>query len=48
EEKCRAVELAHYTLNSHVAQLYSLDLTMLGRWVKKFSQDSSPHSQKNA
>ncbi|RIB10389.1 hypothetical protein C2G38_2206251 [Gigaspora rosea] len=42
EEKRKAVELALRTLNSHVAQLYSLDLTMVDRWVKALSQVPSP------
>ncbi|CAG8720241.1 145_t:CDS:1, partial [Dentiscutata heterogama] len=47
EEKNKAVELARRTSNSHTAQYYSLDLTMLGRWVKKFSQNPPSFSQKN-
>ncbi|CAG8815769.1 38160_t:CDS:2, partial [Gigaspora margarita] len=38
EEKQKAVELARCTSNSYVAKYYSLDLTMLGCWVNKFSQ----------
>jgi transposase-like protein len=39
KEKQKAVELARRTSNKHAAQYFTLDLTMLGRWVKKFSQE---------
>ncbi|CAG8784932.1 3502_t:CDS:2 [Gigaspora margarita] len=39
EEKQKAVGLAYRTSNSYAANYYSLDLTMLGRWVKIFSQN---------
>ncbi|CAG8800428.1 21945_t:CDS:1 [Gigaspora margarita] len=41
EEKCKAVELARCSTNTNAANYYSLDLTMLGRWVNKFSLDPS-------
>ncbi|CAG8747847.1 13546_t:CDS:2, partial [Cetraspora pellucida] len=44
EEKHKAVDLACRTSNSHAAQHYSLDLTMLGRWVKTFSQGPFPQN----
>ncbi|CAG8779005.1 2927_t:CDS:1, partial [Gigaspora margarita] len=48
EKKCKAVELALCTSNSHAVQLYSLDLTIVGCWVKALFQVPSPsHSQKN-
>ncbi|CAG8683322.1 4589_t:CDS:1 [Dentiscutata erythropus] len=47
EEKNKVVKLARRTSNSHAAWHYSLDLTMLGHWVKKFSQTPSSSSQKN-
>ncbi|CAG8847661.1 15625_t:CDS:1, partial [Gigaspora margarita] len=48
EKKCKAVELARQTSNTNAARHYSLDLAMLGHWVKKFSQDLSFSSQKNS
>ncbi|CAG8740424.1 18907_t:CDS:2, partial [Dentiscutata erythropus] len=46
EEKNKVVELTCHISNSYAAWHYSLDLTMLGCWVKKFFQ--TPHSsQKN-
>ncbi|CAG8846868.1 9961_t:CDS:2, partial [Gigaspora margarita] len=48
EEKRKAVKLARRTLNANAARYYSLDLAMLGRWVKKFSQDPSFSSQRNS
>ncbi|CAG8834240.1 17576_t:CDS:2, partial [Gigaspora margarita] len=36
EEKCKVVELALRTSNSHVAQLYSLDLTIVGHWAQLY------------
>ncbi|CAG8836962.1 4384_t:CDS:2, partial [Gigaspora margarita] len=41
EEKQKAVELAHQTSNTYAANYYSLDLTMLGQWVKQFSQEET-------
>ncbi|CAG8840308.1 26291_t:CDS:1, partial [Gigaspora margarita] len=38
EEKQKAMELAHQTSNIYATNYYSLDLTMLGQWVKQFSQ----------
>ncbi|CAG8822149.1 22358_t:CDS:2, partial [Gigaspora margarita] len=38
EEKQKAMELARQTSNTYAANHYSLDLTMLGQWVKQFSQ----------
>ncbi|CAG8703996.1 8552_t:CDS:2, partial [Gigaspora margarita] len=37
-KKHKAVELALCTSNSHAAQLYSLDLTIVDHWVKALSQ----------
>ncbi|CAG8748731.1 12440_t:CDS:2, partial [Gigaspora margarita] len=49
EEKFKATELAHSTTNTNVANYYSLDLTMLDRWIKQFSQDPSvSFSQRNS
>ncbi|CAG8739710.1 12242_t:CDS:1 [Cetraspora pellucida] len=45
EEKRQAIELARCTSNIYAANYYSLDLTMLGRWVKLFSQGTP--SKKN-
>ncbi|CAG8714599.1 17283_t:CDS:2 [Gigaspora margarita] len=47
EEKHKAVKLACQTSNANAAKHYSLDLAILGRWVKKFSQDLSFFSQRN-
>ncbi|CAG8802900.1 26084_t:CDS:2 [Gigaspora margarita] len=48
EKKQKAVELARHTSNSYIAKYYSLDLTMLGRWVNKFFQNPpSSSSLKN-
>lgn len=46
EEKQKAVELACRTSNTYAANYYSLDLTMLGRWVENFSQ-GPPSFKKN-
>ncbi|CAG8843166.1 6061_t:CDS:2, partial [Gigaspora margarita] len=48
EEKRKAVELARRTSNANAERHYSLDLAMLGCWVKKFSQDPSFSSQRNS
>ncbi|CAG8847952.1 19729_t:CDS:2, partial [Gigaspora margarita] len=48
EEKRKAIELACRTSNANTARHYSLDLAMLGHWVKKFSQDPSFSSQRNS
>ncbi|CAG8805347.1 34613_t:CDS:2 [Gigaspora margarita] len=40
KEKCKAVELVCHTSNKFAAKTYFLDLTMLGQWVKSFSQDN--------
>ncbi|CAG8676651.1 22896_t:CDS:2 [Gigaspora margarita] len=41
EEKCKAVELSRCTTNTNAANYYSLDLTMLGRWVLNAWKDIS-------
>ncbi|CAG8802685.1 14665_t:CDS:1, partial [Cetraspora pellucida] len=46
EEKCQAMELARRTSNTYAANHYSLDLMMLGQWVKLFSQGTT--SKKNS
>ncbi|CAG8847850.1 24821_t:CDS:2, partial [Gigaspora margarita] len=48
EEKRKAMELARRTSNANAARHYSLDLAMLGYWVKKFSQNPSFFSQRNS
>ncbi|CAG8852473.1 33828_t:CDS:1, partial [Gigaspora margarita] len=48
EKKYKAIELAHQTSNANATRHYLLNLAMLGRWVKKFSQDLSFSSQRNS
>ncbi|CAG8829210.1 36423_t:CDS:1, partial [Gigaspora margarita] len=40
EEKCKTIELVRRTSNKFATKTYFLDLTMLGQWVKNFSQDN--------
>ncbi|CAG8846317.1 2729_t:CDS:1, partial [Gigaspora margarita] len=40
KEKQKAVKLAHRTSNMYAANYYSLDLIILGWWVKNFLQGS--------
>ncbi|CAG8833293.1 5984_t:CDS:1, partial [Gigaspora margarita] len=43
------MELARRTSNTNIARYYSLDLAILGHWVKKFFQDPSfSSSQRNS
>ncbi|CAG8797894.1 3423_t:CDS:2, partial [Cetraspora pellucida] len=39
QKKSKVIELACYTSNKFAAHCYSLDLTIVGQWVKQFSQD---------
>jgi len=47
EEKRKAVELARRVSIKYAARYFTLDPTMLGRWVKRFSQEEDNLLQKN-